>query len=182
MSDTSLPFNVGAVATAWSSADLGKKYVVGDKVYRLVMAAAAIATGSGGLLYYTANTAGVPNYKATAPTSNGQYREVGVLATNYNTKAIASSDFFLLQIAGPCTFKVTATTVATKAWLRIASDGKAGTVGTTLGTYPNLFQATNSNACYSTILKVVGFVEDADVSSTTDSVSGYLCRPCLGTI
>lgn len=178
MSDIFLPFAVGDVATAWSSDDLGKTYKDGDKLYRLVKASAAVATGSDGLAYYIANTGGVPNYKATPAASDTIFREVGVLGTEFASATMATSDYFLLQIAGPCKFKVTATTIATKSWLVIASDYKFKAAGTGFGTFPNLGSSTNVES-YSTIGLVVGFCEDADVNSTSETVPGYLCSMLL---
>jgi hypothetical protein len=114
-----LPIAVGEGSTDTNLANaLGELFAVGGKVYRLVKAGGTLAAED---IVVTAVASGVPSWVVADTTTANSYLCAGVIPTG--TEALASGDYFLIQVSG-----VAAVTSAAA----IAAGGLVGT-STTAG-------------------------------------------------
>ena len=80
--------------------DIGKKYWIGNNLYRLVKAGSSgIAAASQGLQVETAKSAGVPTWVATLNLTAANYMVCGAIPSTL-TGAIAGSAYFLALVDG----------------------------------------------------------------------------------
>ncbi len=115
--------------------DLGRKYISGGNLYRLVKAGAAIAAGSNGLQLETALSSGTPTWASTLNLTAANPLTVGAVPSGH-TGAIAVSAFFLCLIEGTDNLYQTGTA---------ASSITTGSVLTT-GTASDLVRSTTAVA------------------------------------
>ena len=100
------PLGVGDCSNdANLAGDLGKVYRVGANHYRLVKAAADIATAAKKVLV-TATSSGVPTWSVNTSTTANDYTVVGVVPSTITGRVtsttITSGDYFLIQCSGNC--------------------------------------------------------------------------------
>jgi hypothetical protein len=95
-----LPIPVGTVATDPPfKNDLGRLYVSGGNLYKLVKAASSIAAASQGLQLATALSSGVPTYAVSLNTVAVNPLGCGAIPSTL-TGAIAASGYFLALVEG----------------------------------------------------------------------------------
>lgn len=103
--------------------DLGNVYFLGNKAYRLVKAAADIASAENKILT-TALSSGVPTWSVNTSTTAADAHVAGIVPSGIDTISstagqLDEGDYFLLQVSGPAT--------AIAAGTGIADNGLIGT-------------------------------------------------------
>ncbi len=137
--------------------DIGKRYFIGNNMYRLCKAGAAIAAGSQGLQVETAFATGVPTFVATLNATRANQKVCGAIPSVL-TGAIAISAYFLALVEGNDDLAQTGTAAS------------AITSGSILipGTASDLVRATTS-------------VLAADIDERVISYCGFACEANTGT-
>lgn len=149
------PVIVIGTATARAVPDLGRTIEVDGKRYRLVKAAATIASVSG-MVLVSALSGGQPTWNVNTTTTVNDQTVAGIVPVGQvgstGTTSIQSGDYFYIQIAGPAQVKCTAGTVAGDL---VAASGTAGSVATTLTAAATTFAAGTFKGVVGTALEAV---------------------------
>lgn len=106
LSNSLPPIAVGkADAATQHSANLGKLYEIGGKVFRLVKMSASLSAAANKILV-SAVSAGAFTWACTTSTTAGDGTVVGIIPTGQTgsdgTTALASGDYLLIQVSGTC--------------------------------------------------------------------------------
>lgn len=106
LSNSIPPIDVGKADSATQhSANLGKLYEVGGKVYRLVKMSASLSAAAKKVIV-SAVSAGAKTWACTTSTTANDHTAVGVIPAGQTgsdgTTALASGDYLLVQVSGCC--------------------------------------------------------------------------------
>ncbi len=153
MSANTLNLVIGtASARAEYAADLGKTVTVNGKRYRLVKAAATIASASG-MALVSAQSGGLPTFSVNTSTTANDPTIIGIVPVGQvgstGTTSIQSGDYFYVQVAGFAQVKCTAGTIAGDL---LSASATAGSLATALAAGATTFSAgTFKGACAVTL-------------------------------
>lgn len=146
-----LPMAVGVAdsASQWATF-LGKTFESNGNVYRLVKASSSISAAANKVLVTTISSH-APSWTVTTTTSADSALVAGVVPAGQTgsdgTSALASGDYFLIQVAGVCTPLVH--TTATAASTGLSTCSTAGSCDPISGT----FAATTPGATFAYTLE-----------------------------
>lgn len=137
-----LPTEVRPATDPTAVAELGRIFTLNDKRYRVVKAAADIATADGKTLL-SATSSGEPTWSMNTTTTEGSLKHLcgvvpeGIVANTTTSGTIDSGEYFMVQVYGVHGDANVETNVVTAAGTRLYTATGAGNLDIITGTVPD---------------------------------------------